>query len=298
VTQNLFVTPALNSVDVILVVDDSSSMKEDQSKLASRMNGLISDLDALKVDYQVCITSTDNKYYMGSPIKWAGTNKVIMNKATLNKNKVFIDTINSLGAEWSSDERGIRAVNLMLANFKSTGCMRAESTLTTILISDEDERSVGGNAALSSTQYEPLEPSDTPNNLIANIHAAFDKTGFVKPFLWNSIIVKPGDSACMAIQDAQTSPAFYGKLYAELSNKTGGYTGSICASDYTDNLKIIKDRTVNSMPGMKLQCVPIGTPTVTFDKPVSTTVTLIGDQLKFSPVIPEGVTIHAVYTCP
>lgn len=298
VTQNLFVTPALNAVDVILVIDDSSSMKEDQSKLANRMNGLISDLESLKVDYQVCITSTDNKYYAGSPIKWSGTNSVIMNKSTPNKNKVFVNTINSLGAEWSSDERGIRAVNLMLANFKNTGCMRAESTLTTILISDEDERSVGGNKSLSNTQYEPLEASDMPNNLIANIHKAFDKTGYVKPFLWNSIIVKPGDTSCMAIQDAQSSPAFYGKLYAELSNKTGGYTGSICASDYTNNLKIIKERTVNSMPGMKLQCVPLSNPTVTFDKPVSTTVTLAGDELKFSPVVPEGVTIRAVYTCP
>lgn len=298
VTQSLFVTPALNSVDVIMIVDDSSSMKEDQTKLAQRMNNLVSDLDALKIDYQVCVTTTDTSYYKGSPIKWVGLGNVIMNKNSPNKNQVFLDTINSLGAEWSSDERGIYAVNLMLKDFSASGCMRADSTLATIMISDEDERSVGGNAALSSVQYKPLEAMDYPDNLIANIHAKFDTGAFIKPFLWNSIIVKPGDSACEAIQDAQSSPAFPGTKYAELTGKTGGHLGSICDTDYTSSLAFIKDRVVNSMPGMTLQCTPIGTPAVTFDKPVSTTVTLTGNQLKFSPVIPEGVTITAVYNCP
>lgn len=298
VTQTLYVTPALNSVDVILIIDDSSSMKEDQTKLAQRLNTLVNDLDALKIDYQLCLTTTDTNYYKGGPIKWVGLNNVIMNKDSANKNSVFINTINSLGAEWSSDERGIYAANLMLKDFAASGCMRAESTLATLMISDEDERSVGGNASLSTVQYKALEPMDYPDNLIANVHAKFDNGLFKKPFLSNSIIVKPGDNACESTQDAQSSPAFPGTKYAELSNKTGGYLGSICDTDYTNNLKFIKDRVVNSMPGMTLQCVPTANPTVTFSKPVTTTVTLTNNQLKFSPVIPEGVTITAVYYCP
>ncbi len=298
VTQELFVTPALNSVDVILIIDDSSSMKEDQTKLATRMNGLIGDLDALKVDYRVCITSTDITYYKGSPIKWEGLNSVIMSNATPNKSKVFVDTINSLGTEWSSDERGIAALGLMVRDYRGTGCLRPEATLAAILISDEDERSVGGIRALSSQQYKPLEAIDLPDTMRASVSSVYNKPGFVKPFLWNSIIVKPGDNACENAQDAQSSPAFPGRTYAELSNKTGGYIGSICAADYTENLRLMKDRLINSMPGMKLECTPIGNPTVTFDRPITTTVTLTGDELKFSPVIPEGVKIRAVYKCP
>jgi hypothetical protein len=299
VNQNQYVTPAMNSVDVILIVDDSGSMEEDNSKLSHRLNTLVSDLDALNVDYHMCITTTDTSYWHGSPAYWIGLNKqVILDKNTPNKNKIFIDTMNAVGTMGSSDERGIFALNSMMANFDQTGCIRSEASLATILISDEDERSVGGIAALSSSQYRALEPGDTPANVIANVHNKYDSQNFVKSFLWNSIIVKPGDTACQAKEDAQISPSFYGRLYAQLSNLTGGYAGSICSADYTQHLRYIKDRIVNSLAGMKLQCVPVGSPVVTFSQPVTTNVTVVGDTLKFLPVIPEGVTIHASYNCP
>lgn len=298
VTQTAYVTPASNSVDVILIVDDSSSMKEDQTKLANRMSGLLSDLDALNIDYHVCLTTTDVGYYKGSPIKWQGLNTFVMDKTSANKNQVFINTINALGAEWSSDEQGIKSTYYMIRDFRNSGCFRAQATLTVIEISDEDERSVGGNAAESSVQYKPLDYENYPDHLISFVHSSFDTAGFVKPFIWNSIIVKPGDAQCEAIQDAQTSPSFPGVLLADLATKTGGSIGSICDSDYAQNLKYIKDRVVNSMPGLKLQCVPIDNPVVTFDRAVSTQVTRNGDELKFTPALPEGVQITAKYTCP
>lgn len=294
VTQTATVTPALNSVDVILIVDDSASMKEDQTKLASRMVGLVNDLDALNIDYQVCLTTTDIGYYKGAPIKWKGTDSYIMNKSTPNKNQVFLSTIDALGAEWSSDEQGIKATYLMIRDFRSTGCLRNDSTLTTILISDENERSVGGNQDWSSAQYQPLTNENYPDTLINYVKTVF---GSAKKFIWNSIIVKPGDTTCEAIQDAQSSPSFFGTLYAELSTKTGGHIGSICDNDYSQNLKYIKDRTVNSMPGLTMECVPIDTPVVTFNPSVSTTITVTGNVIKFSPALNEGVKITAVYTC-
>lgn len=298
VTQTAYVTPASNSVDVILIVDDSGSMKEDQAKLASRMNGLLLDLDALKIDYQVCLTTTDISYYKGSPIKWQGLNSFIMTKNSPNKNQVFVNTINALGAQWSSDEQAIKATYLMARDFRAAGCIRPQAALTAIVISDENERSVGGVRSLSSAQYQPLTFENYPDNLIAYIKTIYDTSTFKKPFTWNSIIVKPYDYACEAIQDAQTSPSFFGTLYADLSNKTGGHIGSICDNDYAQNLKYIKDRVVNSMPGLTMECVPIDNPVVTFDQPVSTTITVTGNQIKFTPALSEGVRVTAVYTCP
>jgi len=298
VTQELYVTPALNAVDVIVVVDDSGSMKADQLKLSKRMNHLMSDLDALNVDHQLCITTTDTQTFGGSPLKWVGHQGYVLHKSTVNRNKVFVDTIEAIGKGWGNDERGILAVNLMARDFRPSGCFRPDATLAVLLISDEDERSVGGIAALSKRQYRPLEPMDHPDNLISNVHAIFDRPDFVKPFIWNSIIVKPGDKKCEKEQDRQESVSFAGVQYAKLSNLTNGHIGSICAPDYTENLKFIKDRIFNTMPGMKLKCVPVGTPVVTFNKSVTTKVTLSGDELKFSPVIPEGITIKAVYNCP
>jgi hypothetical protein len=298
VTQTEYVTPALNEVDVILIIDDSSSMKEDQTKLATRLSGLIADLDALKIDYQVCLTTTDISYYKGGPIKWKTINTYVMNKATANKGTIFTTTIDALGAEWSSDEQGIKAQYLMIKDFKSSGCIRDNATLTTILVSDENERSVGGNQSWSSAQYKPLTTENYPDTLINFVKSTYNTATYKKPFIWNSIIVKPNDTVCEAKQDAQSSPSFFGTLYAELSTKTGGHIGSICDADYSNSLKIIKDKTVNSMPGITLQCTPIGNPTVTFDKAVTTTVSVTGNTLKFSPAVPEGVKVTIVYTCP
>jgi Thrombospondin type 1 domain len=298
VTQSTLVPAASNSVDVIVIVDDSSSMKEDQDKLALRLGGLLTDLDDLNIDYQVCLTTTDISYYKGSPIMWQGLNSFVMRKNSPNKTTVFRNTIGALGAEWSSDEQGIKAMHLMIRDYRNTGCLRPEATLATILISDENERSVGGNRSWSSVQYQPLTPENMPANLINYVHSTFSTSTFRKPFIWNSIIVKPGDRVCESQQDRQSSPSFFGTLYAELSNSTGGHVGSICDADYTQNLRFIRERVVNSMPGLTMECTPIDVPIVTFDRAVSTTVSVSGNQLRFTPAVPEGVRITARYTCP
>jgi hypothetical protein len=273
-------------------------MADDQAKLAKRMGTLIADLDAQNVDYQVCLTTTDMSYYAGSPIRWLGLGSYVMTSASPNKNQVFIDTINSLGAQWSSDERAIDAVYLMIQNFRGSGCLRDQAALTTIVISDEDERSVGGNQSLSQAQYQPLEAGDIPSNLISLVHSTFDATGFVKPFIWNSIIDIPGDTACMALQDQDVSPSFWGQLYQQLSNATGGAVGSICDNDYTQNLSFIKDRIVNSLPSIALQCAPIGSPQVTLNPPFTTSISTSGATLVFSPSLPQNTQVTVNYTCP
>lgn len=295
VEQHAYVTPAQNAVDVVLIVDDSGSMKEDQAKLASRMAGMLTDLDSLNIDYQVCYTTTDIDYYKGSPLKWADLNSYIMKKNSPNKNQVFLKSIDALGSGWSGDEQGIKAMNLMVRDFKAAGCIRNDATLAVVLISDENERSVGGNASWSNTQYKPLTPENYPDSLINLVKSNWP----AKKFLWNSIIVKPGDKACEDKQDLEgQSPSYPGTLYAELSNKTGGIIASICEADYAQSLKYIKDRAVNSMPGLTMECTPLDVPVITLDQQINTTITITGNQIKFSPAVNEGVGITATYTCP
>ena len=297
VTQYATVAAAANAVDVVLIIDDSSSMKDDQTKLATRMSTLLSDLDAQNVDYQVCLTTTDVGYYAGSPLKWQGLGTYVMTKNSPNKNQVFLDTINGLGAEWSSDEQAIKATYLMIKNFAASGCIRPRASLATIVISDEDERSVGGDQSLSKAQYQPLTPENMPVNLMGLVHSTYDAEQFIKPFIWNSIIDVPNDRSCMIRQDQDVSPSFFGKLYAQLSNLTGGAVGSICDADYTQNLKFIKDRVVNNLPGIMLECAPVDTPVVSLNPSFITSISIQGNQMKFSPALPEGTQFVGKYTC-
>lgn len=294
------------ALDVIMIFDDSYSMGPDNVKLAQRMAGFLSDLDAANVDYHVCLTTTDSGYYKGSPIKWGhysgstwvSSGSVIINKSTPNKGQLFDDTIKYIGAEWSSDERAIASTYLMVRDFTNSGCFRAKASLAAIVISDENERSVGGNYSWSSAQYEPLEAMDYGDNLIAMVASKFNTSSYTKPFIWNSIIVKPGDTACEATQDGQGSPSFFGTMYADLSNKTGGHVGSICDSDYTQNLRYIRDRVIQTMPSVTLDCNPIATPTVTINPSFSTHISVSGNVVQFNPALPEGSVVTVDYTCP
>jgi hypothetical protein len=63
-------------------------------------------------------------------------------------------------------------------------------------------------------------------------------------------------------------------------------------------MTLIKNRIVNSMPGLTMQCTPTGTAVVTFNPAFTTTVTQTGNELKFSPALPENTVVTAKYTCP
>lgn len=298
VTTTHTVTTAESKVDILLIFDDSASMAVDNNKLASRMSTFLSDLSASNLDYQICVTATNVDFYQGRPIIWVGTGTHIMKPSTPNKQTVLNDTITAIGSGYSSDEQAIKAANLAIADNARTGCFRSKAALSIILISDEDERSVGGIQALSPIQYQPLGPLNYPDSLIQSVANTFNTASFKKPFTVNSIIVKPGDTTCEAQQDAQGVPSFPGRLYSELSNKTEGYVGSICASDYTTNLKYVKERIQNSLPAVQLECTPIGTPVVTITPSFATTKTLVGNEMRFDPAIPEGRTIQINYNCP
>ncbi len=101
VTQVVTVQPGANSLDVIMIVDDSGSMKADNTKLAQRMSTLLDDLDAINIDYQVCITTTDlsSSGAKGSPLRWQGLNSFIMTKSSPNRSQVFVNTIDAIGAD-------------------------------------------------------------------------------------------------------------------------------------------------------------------------------------------------------
>ncbi len=311
VTYERQVTATDNQVDILVIVDDSSSMSVDNAKLGARLQNFVGDLQSAGLDWQMCATVTRSQdvynngtYFWGASRNWSGYNSSqpwVLKTGVSDPYSIFNNTMAAIGSGWAGtdDERGIKAAWWSVNYAPYNNCYRgSQSSLAMILISDEDEASVGGD---SSQQYytgelKPLEAADQPQELVNKVRQQF---GNDKRFTFNSIIVKPGDAACMAAQDASGTKSHYGTKYAELSNLTGGLAASICDADYSNSLYYFKDRIVNTQGSVNLECAPIGAVTVTITPTMGAVSTqLTGNKISFNPVIPAGRTIKLEYKCP
>jgi hypothetical protein len=339
---------AKNQVDFLLIIDDSSSMLEDQLKLAAKLSGFAEKLSALSVDWQMCVTVTRDQYIgtktgaaksadaakwvWGYPVDWSGNSgtsyilKKSSNFTTAKIDSIVKDTINKIGAgaEESGDERGIRAAYYSFSGDandplkKSKNCYRAGSAVSVILISDEDERSVAGQVSRvkqSEIDYvnglnppkpitfiaKALEASDYPANLLTQAKSVFGGTA---RFSYNSIIVKPGDTACEAEQDAQATASHSGTFYAEMSRLTNGGSTSICEADYSKNLELFASLLINYQKDFALRCAPIAasfkvkiTSAAGLDITNTVSYTFSGANILFNKDLVQGTKLDFEYYC-
>jgi hypothetical protein len=292
-------------VDFLLVLDDSNSMLPELKKLSARMTLFVSFLEASQIDWQMCVTTTRPEN-IGKYLNWknyapsAGTPSHVLKKGALGLASIFTSTINSItiGGGDSGDERAIKAA---YHSFENAGpCYRPGAAVSVIAISDEDERSVGGEKTLlkptdSDKAYQVLEKEDVPSNLLGQAQASFGEN---VRFTFNSIIVKPGDVACEKKQDTETSPSHQGHVYSVMSDLTGGGVGSICDLDYYSNLNTFKDKIINSLRQLALQCEPIeGSLKVMVDHQLTTSYQVERNILKFNSDLIEGTQIDLTYDC-
>lgn len=286
-----------NQLDILIVMDDSGSMAVDNQKLAQRLQGFTQDLEVRCniTDWQMCITTTDVDYYEGRAIMWQQHGHHILKAGTPNVHNIITKTVEWIGHGWSSDEQGIKAINLAIQQNNRTNCFRKDAALSVILISDEDERSVGGNSSLSQLQYKPLGTLNYPTSVPSTVKSYL---GANKKFNVNSIIVK--DQQCKTQQDAQGAGAksFYGTKYQELSNLTGGGVGSICSSNYTEHLKLFANKIVHTVSSVPLQCRPVFTPDVKVSPAHhGQSFNVVDRDLIFTPVIKGPASITGSYCC-
>lgn len=331
VSYTTIVPVAANKVDILLIIDDSGSMAADQKKLADRLTSFASMLEnqaVLPIDWQMCVTVTRPQTipgragsYWGASINWVGytpltgTPTYVLKKGTANLGTIFKGTISAIGSGVanSSDERGIKAAYKHFYNgdpnaADGSGCYRKDSSVAVIVISDEDERSVGGDASRIKNYaplyedpagYQPLENDDLPVNLLSQARSIFGKD---TRFTFNSIVVN--SKSCEDEQDAEKDsdgrygPSHLGTKYAEMSNLTAGGIGSICDADYSNNLNLFKNKISNSLSSLTLECAPITNSLQVKVSGVATTdYTLTGANLKFNSSISEGKQVDLLYEC-
>jgi hypothetical protein len=303
-----------NLLDILLIVDDSNSMAENNKKLADKLQSFVSSLSASGFDWQMCLTLTraQRTSSASTELSWGASNfwqgnpnspAYILKSGTANISSIFTNTINGIvtGLQGSEDERPLKAAYWHFWNGEpnvsgTSGCYRANAGLAVVAIANEDERSIGGDITQKyyDNEYYPLENDDYPQNLKTRVSSVF---GDNKRFKFNSILVRPGDSGCMAAQDAQGSKSHYGVVIDQISQLTNSYVGSICDTDYSQSLRYFKEQIVSSMASVALECNPVGTPVVAITPSFTYTTRVDGRSLIFSPAVPAASNINVQYNC-
>ena len=278
------------AVDVLIIDDNSDSMRNKELKLGPRLDSFLGSLG--KIDWQIGITTTDTSdgtYGLkGSLLPIAGTSSPILTKNVANYQTAFNDTIvrkEALDCQNdcpSTDERPLLATieAIQKRDSDNAGFFRPGAELAVIILSDEDEASVGGPDA---TQ---------PQAVVDAFNSAF---GSDKSMIGFGIIVKPGDTACFAKETLVG--AHYGNTHAAFVQLTGGVLGSICDDDYGPALASIGKMVREGIKTAILSAFPSpDTLQVVVTPPDSTlTWTLVENRLTFNHPPKPGTQIVVSY---
>lgn len=255
------ITIPLGRINVLFVVDNSRSMVEELRSIANQFNSFLSDIR--KTDYRIAIITTDWRNDRGRFLFFPNGQKFLSNpersSSVHSQNvKYFQETVKVPVGDMD-DEGGIYALNQALDNSNHSDFFKPHSLFMAIVVSDEDERSYGGQKpdGVVIGQVPALESYDLPETFFSKVWLNH-KYSVVSV---HSIIVPPGDHSCKS-----RSGGVEGRIYAQASkpspeilrkygNIRKGHVGSICSTNYSSQLGPIADTLLN-VPPMPLPCFP------------------------------------------
>ncbi len=201
-------------LDVLVVVDTSGSMKEEQSNLSNKLLPLLKYVK--DSDWKIGVVTTDPN---------EGCLRGLIRKGDRNAEQMFANAVNA-GIQGSGNERGIlQAVNGLKGECNQNGSwLRTNSTVAVLIVSDEDNCSQRGQ----DCGNDPWAKSDYLVNYLNSIR----KVGVnarTYGIVWHPTVTQ---SACNTAFHAAT-------IYAEAISRTNGTWGSICDADYSTTLSAI-----------------------------------------------------------
>jgi hypothetical protein len=173
----------------------------------------------------------------------------------------------------------------------NAGFFRQGATFVPIIISASDENA----GASGATQ---------PASVVSAFQSSLGST--MQAMKAYSIIVQPGDSACLGVYQGPVvgSPiggdAMYGQSLSQFSSLTGGSTTSLCAADYGSVLAGVPAG-IGPVPltSVTLKQTPIsGTVKVTFQPAANIAFTVSGQVVTFASAVPAGTNVSITYLVP
>lgn len=227
-----------NKVDILFVVDNSTSMNDHQTELSRNVPDLINRLNALKMDYHIAVTSTTmstdttrfpmTRQLLGSP------------KYLTNANIGALASRLLVGDTGSDSERGLLAMEHVLSesylNSVAPSFLRRDALLSVIFIGDEDDFSVN-----DPTYYE---------NFLNRLKPPFNEGG--RAWIANFIGVIRASTSC----DTLGTHVSAGSRYISLVDRSGGVKSSICERNLVPAVSEIKARIVEILSAFRLDSEP------------------------------------------
>ncbi len=237
-----------NKVDVVFMVDDSSSMASHQNRLSAAIPDLIQKLLSLKLDMHFAVVSSnmagnnngkpaDGGKFLGSPR--------YLTSGTANLASVLSSRI-KIGEGGSNNERGMESlVNSLSAPHiinEGSGFLRQEAYLVVIALTDEEDNSpvpVGATQPLSYYKnfFDNLKPQTQPG---------------VKNWVMNVIGKLSLSTPCSTFSESGS----ISEPFMSLATYSGGIQTSLCTNDLSNAVANIKGRLVEIVTDYRLKKVP------------------------------------------
>lgn len=209
------------AVDVLLVVDNSCSMRPYQEELANNFDAFLTYFIEGDVDYQIGVTTTtmtavdvnpDYGCYQTDvdriPAPGGLVDGRVVNAATSDASAVFSELVN-VGICGSASEMGLEAGLAVLEN-PNSGLLRPDAYLSVIFVSDEQDAS-------------PFPVNDYINAM----RAVKDPTARQ---VYNASSLVVTDEAACDVDSGATA----GTRYVDVAEQSGGVTVNICADDFAN----------------------------------------------------------------
>lgn len=278
-------------LDILVVIDNSRSMKEEQTNLATKLSSLLSKVG--DSDWQIGVITTD-------PSPSQPCLRGLIKKGDAAAQTLFSSAVNA-GTAGDGNEQGVLMAAFGLGfeidkdkngtvDKCSTTWLRPNSSLAVLIVSDEDNCSTTTNGVNGCKDNPWGKISFLTDRLAAIRTISSDRTSKDANARVYGLFSVPG-TAC-------ASAAYVGYEYQNLVNSTGGVSGSICDANYgtaltaisTDVASILKSQfTLTSAPDQGSLKVFVNNTEVTAGFSV------MGTTLSFNPPPAIGSTIKVSY---
>ena len=217
-----------NDVDILWVVDNSSSMGEEQATLAFGFSSFVGQLEQSGTDFHIGVISTSFDYANPDRATLIGDPPYL----TVEDDYLgeFVERA-QVGIDGEDKEKGLEAAAWALSPAMTTsgpnaGFLRPSAQLLVVFVSDEEDCSdEGALEGLPAEEcYRQKEKLIPVSNYVQEFRALKEDKDRIQV------------GAIVGVENAQCDDAYPGSRYIQIASQTGGLVGDICQNDWSEML--------------------------------------------------------------